>query len=201
MEAEARRGETREQLLQAASAVLSEHGYAGLSTRRVAEAAGTPMSQIQYHFGSKEGLILALFEDMNAALLNRQQAMFDDPSLPLSRQWELACDFLEDDLNSGYVRILQELIAAGWSTPSIRRVATEGLNEWHRLLVVVARRAEKRLGSFSPFTAEELATLVSDAFLGAEAQLLLGREDTLAPHRKALRRVGALIASLEARSG
>jgi AcrR family transcriptional regulator len=167
----------------------------------VAEAAGTPMSQIQYHFGSKEGMLVALFEDMNAALLKRQGRLFDDPDLTLAEQWDLACDFLEDDLDSGYVQILQELIAAGWSNPAIRAKVVEGLDGWSRLLTVAVRRAERQLGSFSPLSAEDVAALISAAFLGAEAQLLLGREDTLAPHRKALRRVGALIASLEARSG
>ena len=35
--------------------------------------------------------------------------------VPLWRRYEQACDFLEDDLESGYVRVLQEMIAAGWS--------------------------------------------------------------------------------------
>ena len=38
---------------------------------------------------------------------------------PLWRRYEQACDFLEDDLESGYVRVLQEMIAAGWSNPEI----------------------------------------------------------------------------------
>ena len=41
---------------------------AGLSTRDVAAAAGVPLSQIHYHFGSKQSLVLALFEYLNAQL-------------------------------------------------------------------------------------------------------------------------------------
>ena len=190
---------TREQLLDAAQNILIEHGFAGLSTRRVADAAGMPMSQIQYHFGSKEGMVLALFAAMNDALLDRQRAMFGDPHLPLSRQWTLACDFLEDDLNSGYVQVLQELIAAGWSNPAIRDAVAEALDGWQRLLVPVARRALRRLSTASPFPPEEIAALVSVMFLGAEAQILLGRDGPRVPHRKALRRVAAVIEMLEAR--
>jgi AcrR family transcriptional regulator len=190
--------ETRGHLLDAAQQILIEHGFAGLSTRRVAEAAGMPMSQIQYHFGSKEGMVLALFAAMNAALLNRQRAMFGDPNLPLSRQWALACDFLEDDLNSGYVRVLQELIAAGWSNPAIRDAVAEALDGWQRLLVIVARRSLRRLGLTSPFSPDEIAVLVSVAFLGAESQILMGRDGPRAPHREALRRIGVLLERLEA---
>ncbi len=103
---------TRTSILDAAGSVLRERGYASLSTREVAAAAGVPLSQIHYHFGSKQGMVLALFEYMNARLLDRQNAMFADPGLTLSEQWDLACDYLDDDLATGYVRVLQELLAA-----------------------------------------------------------------------------------------
>ena len=103
-----KRMETGAALLEAARQVLRQTGYAGLSTRGVAEAAGVPLSQIHYHFGSKEGMILALFEYLNAQLIDRQNAMFGDESLTLSQQWDRACDYLDDDIASGYVRILHE---------------------------------------------------------------------------------------------
>ena len=64
--------ETHRQLLDAAKACLCQDGYARLSTRRVAELAGVPLSQIHYHFKSKRGLVLALLEDQNQQLLARQ---------------------------------------------------------------------------------------------------------------------------------
>ncbi|WP_461350180.1 TetR family transcriptional regulator [Bradyrhizobium liaoningense] len=42
-------------VLEAAKKVLRQKGYAKLSTRDVAAAAGVPLSQIHYHFGSKQG--------------------------------------------------------------------------------------------------------------------------------------------------
>jgi len=41
--------------------------------------------------------------------------------LPLWQRYERACDFLEDDLDSGYVRVLQEMVAANWSDPRAQR--------------------------------------------------------------------------------
>jgi hypothetical protein len=63
-------------LLDAARQCLRESGYSGLSTRRVAEAAAMPLSQIHYHFGSKEALVLAVLEHQNRRLLERQEATF-----------------------------------------------------------------------------------------------------------------------------
>ena len=63
----------------------------GLSTRKVAEEAGVPVSQLNYHFGSKQGLILALFGQENQRRLARQTRMYGE-----DRRWqryERACDF------------------------------------------------------------------------------------------------------------
>jgi AcrR family transcriptional regulator len=162
----------------------------------VAEEAGVPVSQLHYHFGSKQGLILALFEEENQRRLARQRSMYAEDA-PLWQRYERACDFLEDDLDSGYVRLLQELIAAGWSNAELGAAVRDLLGGWVALLAEVGREAERRHGLLGPFTAEELATLVASAFFGSEELLLLGFDREVLPIRSALRRVGVLIRQLE----
>src|SRR4051794_9415640 len=87
-------------LLEAAKKMLRQKGYSGLSTRDVAAEAGVPLSQIHYHFGSKQGMMLALFAYLNAQLLDRQNALFGNPALKLSEQWDQACAYLDDDIAS-----------------------------------------------------------------------------------------------------
>ena len=187
---------TRTLIIEAARRRLLADGYAGMSTRKVAEEAGVPLSQLHYYFGSKGGLILALFEEENQRRLERQRRMYAEDA-PLWQRYERACDFLEDDLGSGYVRVLQEMVAAGWSNDDIRDAVRELLGGWYALLTEVAREAERRHGPLGPFTAEELATLVASAFYGSEALLLLGFDREMLPVRSALRRVGVLIRELE----
>jgi AcrR family transcriptional regulator len=188
---------TKKGLLEAASTVLRTDGYAGISTRAVAAIAGVPMSQIQYHFGSKQGLLLALFEHQNALLLERQQQMFSDPALTLSAQWKLACDYLDEDLASGYVRVLNELVAAGWSNPVIGDAVREAIAGWVALLSDVARRSCAKLGGFGPFEPEDVAALVGSAFMGAELNIISGHENPKMPVRRALRRIGDIIEKIE----
>jgi AcrR family transcriptional regulator len=190
--------DTRTLIIGAARRRLLADGYARLSTRKVAEEAGVPLSQLHYHFGSKGGLILALFEEENRRRLERQTQMYGEDA-PLWKRYERACDFLEDDLDSGYVRVLQEMIAVGWSNPEIRAAVRELLGGWYVLLIDVARDAERRYGRLGPFTAEEVATLIGNAFIGSEALLLLGFDRQVVPIRSALRRVGVLIRELEER--
>lgn len=192
--------ETSTTLLEAAKKVLRQNGHSGLSTRDVAAAAGVPLSQIHYHFGSKQGLMLALFDYLNAQLLDRQNAMFHDTTLALSQRWDRACDFLEEDIASGYVRVLQELIAASWSDPMVAEVVRAGLMGWVDLIAGVARQAERELGGLGPFSPVEVAALIGSAFIGGESLYLLGLEEKGSPVRQSLRRVGDAIRIAEGKS-
>ena len=184
--------DTRSAILAAARERLLADGYANLSTRRVADAAGVPLSQIHYHFGSKLQLILAVLAAENERLLDRQRAMFETPE-PLWVRWELACDFLETDLASGYVRILQEMIAAGWSDGEVAASVREMTGGWRRLLTDVARREQEQGADLFGFTPEEVASLMATPFLGAEEMILLGVTEEALPIRSALRKVGVIL--------
>jgi AcrR family transcriptional regulator len=185
--------DTRTAVLEAAKKVLRQSGYSKLSTRDVAAAAGVPLSQIHYHFGSKQGMVLALFEYLNAQLLDRQTSLFGDATLKLSAQWDRACDYLDEDIDSGYVRVLQELIAASWADAAIAKVVRAGLTGWSDVIRGLARRAALELGGLGPFSSEEVAALIGNAFIGAESICLLGLEKKGIPARQSLRRFGDLI--------
>ena len=184
--------ETRSAIVAAARERLLADGHANLSTRAVAEAAEVPLSQIHYHFGSKLQLILAVLAVENERLLDRQRAMFDTPE-PLWVRWQLACDFLETDVASGYVRILQEMIAAGWSDAEVATSVREMVGGWYRLLADVARREHEQGADLFGFTPDEVAVLMATPFLGAEELILLGVTEGTLPIKSALRKVGVIL--------
>jgi AcrR family transcriptional regulator len=196
VETAVRTADTRALILDAARIRLLADGYGGLSTRKVADEAGVPLSQLHYHFGSKQGLILAVLEVENQRRLARQENMYAEDA-PLWQRYERACDFLEDDLDSGYVRVLQEMIAAGWSNEELGRAVRSLVGGWFALLIEVAHEAEQRYGALRPFTAEEVGTLVGAGFIGAESLLLLGFDRETLPIRSALRRFSAVIREFE----
>ena len=188
-----RASDTQLQILEAARGCLLAQGYARLSTRKVADAAGVPLSQIHYHFGGKQGLVLALLDHENTRLIGRQRRMYAADA-PLWQRYEQACDFLDDDIASGYVRVLQEMIAAGWSDTTVAAQVLGLLQSWQAVLEDVAASARSVLG---PLTAQEAAALVGVSFLGGEAMILLGDEDWSRRVRTALRALGKLIRHVE----
>jgi AcrR family transcriptional regulator len=188
--------DTRTSILKAARATLLAVGSASLSTRAVAEEAEVPLSQIHYHFGSKQQLILAVLAAENDRLLDRQRSMYAGDE-PLWRQWERACDYLDEDVASGYVRILQEMVAAGWSDPEVAAAVRGYIGGWFELLRDVASRTADRMGDLGPFTSGEVSALMGIPFMGAESMILLGFTEEDLPARSALRKIGALIRSVE----
>ena len=53
----------REQIVAAATTVFAEYGYAGGSVRTIADRVGVSPASLLQHFGSKEGLLMAVLED------------------------------------------------------------------------------------------------------------------------------------------
>ncbi|UAC00612.1 TetR/AcrR family transcriptional regulator [Dactylosporangium vinaceum] len=191
---------TAQRIIEAARACLLTDGYAALSTRRVADRAGVPLSQIHYHFRGKQGVILALLDHENRTLVARQRQMYGAEA-PLWQRYDQACDFLDDDLASGYVRVLQEMIAAGWSDREVAARVRVLIDAWFEVLLEVTREAEARFGSLGPLRAEDIAALIGLSFIGGESLILLDGDDTGGAWgsraRTALRSVGALIRHYE----
>lgn len=54
--------DTKKKILDCAEALFAPHGFRGTSLRRITSAAGVNLAAVHYHFGSKDGLIEAVFK-------------------------------------------------------------------------------------------------------------------------------------------
>jgi AcrR family transcriptional regulator len=192
------RGEaTRRRIVDAARDVLLERGHAAASTRAVADEAGVRLSLVHYHFGGKQGLLLEVLQRENELLLARQHKLYAAPG-PLAEKWRTACDFLDEDVRSGYVRVLWELWAAGLADEDLAAGWRAAMRGWRSLLESVFAAWAEETGVDLPLSARAVATLMSNLFEGIEIELLAGVPEEDAPHREVLDAIGVLIERAEA---
>jgi AcrR family transcriptional regulator len=91
-----RRAQTSARLLASARRTFARHGYHGTSLERVSENAGCTKGALYDHFGSKEGLFLALLDDQFAARIDQAQHGGErSPSEAMPFDREFALLFLE----------------------------------------------------------------------------------------------------------
>lgn len=73
-----RNPETRERLLDAAERLFLERGFQQTSTRDITEAAGANLAAVNYHFHSKQELMVAVAERVIAPILHAQASRLDE---------------------------------------------------------------------------------------------------------------------------
>lgn len=197
-------GDTRTKILDAAFRRLASEGYAALSVREIAKDAGVNHALINYHFGTKDQLVIDVLDAANQRLLERQKGMYGASS-GFAHKWAQARRFYEDDLASGFVRVQAELWAASLSNPDLREKFLPRLLAWKGLVLQAVREA---LASFAqhgvtlppPFTAEVIACWISEFWLGMEFADLLGVKEEKLAHKASLDAMQWLLESLDARA-
>jgi AcrR family transcriptional regulator len=161
-----------EALLNAAERLLVSEGRDGLTTRRVARAAGVNQGLVYHHFGSLEELMLAVLERFTERLIARQRALYAGPG-PFREKWLEAMGYMEADLAAGYAKVWLELQALGWNRPELRaRVA--GVNEaWRNVLREAFTDAREEYGlTEAELPLEAVVSLVMTFTQGVDVERL-----------------------------
>ena len=92
---DAERGDTRAKILDAAFRRLATEGYAALSVREIARDAGVNHALINYHFRTKDQLVIAVLDAANQRLLARQAAMYQAPG-GFAQKWARGAPLLRE---------------------------------------------------------------------------------------------------------
>jgi AcrR family transcriptional regulator len=194
-------GDTKGRILAAAFRQLAEHGYAALSIREIAKAAGVNHALINYHFRTKDQLVIEVLDAANQRLLDRQRRMYATPA-SFAEKWALARAFYRQDLASGFVRVQAELWAASFSNQELREKFLPRVNGWRE---VVRGGVRDALGALDltdvklppVFTATAIASWIAHFWLGMEFSNLLGGTPDDDEHREALDAVEHLLKQLD----
>jgi AcrR family transcriptional regulator len=112
-------------LMDAAERLLYDVGYAGVTTRAVAEEAGVKHGLVHYYFGSMDELLTQTLERFVDQLAEALEALYDDPGLSFADKWRLGSQFWVDEPASRFPKILLELLAMGWNMRSLQPRLTQ----------------------------------------------------------------------------
>jgi len=126
--------QTRGRLLQSAVHIFDRKGYSAASVREIAEMAGVTKPALYYHFGSKEGLLIAILEE---AIREFEKAILSAVAKPGSARERLMglCEdvFSLFEVNIPIVRVAHTVflgpvgIAPAFDLTSFERVWRENL--------------------------------------------------------------------------
>jgi AcrR family transcriptional regulator len=121
--------ETRERLLEAATATLREDGYAGASARAIAARAEANSALVFYHFGGVDQLLLAALDRSSAERLAMYRALAAE-ARTFEQLVEAATRIYRTDLERGYMAEFTELVAAAVSKPELRPEIRSRAEPW-----------------------------------------------------------------------
>jgi TetR/AcrR family transcriptional regulator len=145
------RQQTEEAFLDAAERLLVNVGYAGITTRALAEEAGANHGLVHYYFGSMENLLARVLERFTERLVARQRAMYAAPDVPFIEKWRTAMRYLDADRE--YQKVWYELQALAWNRPELRERVAHVNDEWRGVLTEAFAEPRERYGLDMPLDA------------------------------------------------
>jgi AcrR family transcriptional regulator len=161
---------TEEAILDAAEQLLVDVGYAGITTRRLAETAGVNHGLVHYYFGSNENLLVQALERFTERLVERQRTLYAGDA-PFPDKWRTAMSYLVDD-DARYEKIWLELQALSWNNPDLGERLARVNAEWRAVLTEAFREPHRELGI--PMPLDALVSLVMTFNLGVIVERLGG---------------------------
>ena len=151
---------TRQALLQAARTLFGERGYATTSLDEITSAAKVTKGALYHHFGGKQELFAAVYEQVKREVSERAATAFLEPD-----PWEDLCAgcqaMLDAHLDPLVRRILLHDAQAVLDADTIRRVE----NRYGAVVLRGALRRSIRAGVIQPLPLKALAQMLTGAIL------------------------------------
>jgi AcrR family transcriptional regulator len=158
---------TRTRIVEAALEALKEDGFAGASARSIARRGNFNQALIFYHFGSVDDLLLAALDETSERRILAYEESLAEAST-IEELVQVALRLYREDLASGHITVLSEMIAGSLSHPRLRRAVVDRMEPW----IQFAERALGKAvnGSFlsSLVPTRDLAYAVVALYLGID---------------------------------
>ena len=118
--------DVRRRLLQAATQMCAESGFKAASVRKICERAGANLAMVNYYFGSKDELYLAVIQRASDGRFMETLAPLQDSSVPAAER-----------LRAMIARLMSSLLSEGPDSDVARLISWEMVEPTPALVVIV----------------------------------------------------------------
>jgi len=157
----------RDEIVDAAFETLRAEGFAHASARAIAGRGGFNPALIFYYFDSVNDLLVGALARSSRTQLDRYEAALADvttlPDLVASVQRQL-----QDDRDSGHIKVLAELIGAGSSDEHLRKAVLAQVNPWMEFTERTLDRVLGSTGLAGLVPSRQMSFVIVSLFLGLE---------------------------------
>jgi AcrR family transcriptional regulator len=176
---EQRKAETRARLLAAAADLFARHGFHATSTEAVADAADRTSGAVYAHFGGKDGVLLALFDEWEHEVAARMgEALL--ASAPGRARYETiwdhfanggaGADAADREAADTWLLLEHELLLHAARDPEVGGALARRFAHARRDMGQTFEAWARESGDALPLDGSEVATLVLALLLGVELQ-------------------------------
>jgi AcrR family transcriptional regulator len=130
----------KDHILDVAERVFADMGYDGASTRLISGEAGVNMAMLNYYFGSKEGLFLAVFDRKITYFKNLLQDLGNDANIGAWEKVEKYIDLYADRVvnNNCFQKMLYQEMSMnkrGDMSEKITTILMQNVVEFNKILI------------------------------------------------------------------
>ena len=182
---------TKARIVDAALETLKTDGFAGASARAIAKRGGFNQALIFYHFGSVNDVLLAALDHTSELRMAKYRDAVTGVET-IEDAVRVATDLYREDLASGHITVLSEMIAGSLDRPDLGPAIVQRLEPWIELTEQALTNILGRTGLTQLIPPRTIAYAIVAMYLGVDLLSHLEQDDA---------RAEALFAAAEQLSG
>lgn len=167
----------REQILDAAEAIIAGHGIQELSLKRIEDLADMSRGQLTYYFPTKESILLAVYDRMLRRMI-RTAMQSDGPKPMTGHAWDCLQHGLKKHLDPNWppregkelFSLLFTFLAQMGHREDYRKRLSQWYSEWRSFIAADIEGSAPEPRTTSP---RVMAALVQALFHGLDVQLMM----------------------------
>ncbi|MGB0766113.1 MAG: TetR family transcriptional regulator C-terminal domain-containing protein [Phycisphaeraceae bacterium] len=166
--------DTKQRIIDAGTKVITSKGYHGCGLKEILDAAGVPKGSFYHYFKSKEDFGVAVIEDFTLRYANGLAKRFSNRDLsPIERvrdYYGAAITWYENNGFDQTCLVAKLGMDVSGMSSTMRNALRCGMQQWKALLAKCIREAQDAGEIDSAWDADELASLLFNAWEGVAMQ-------------------------------